>query len=408
MSAVLDRCTALLGEPNIRAFLHVIREGETNQTDDAYRMIYGGGLIDGPEHPWYGRTTTEVGHSTAYGAFQFLGTSFEEAATALGLRNDTSPVNQDLCAVWTIDVKRRATAAILDGDLTLACSKLATEWVSLPGLGLRRVQQVFTEYGGKAPAQDHAGELFPGSGIPTPPEAPKPPQTPDLPPYRPPESPMLPAFLLQLLPMITGAFTQGGQAQLQPITSKPADQIAPFLINLFSQVAGATGVLPQGQQIATNEQAVAAAAEFNKLKTTNAALIADIEKRALSYLADIAPLFDRLAAADKAENEARIAGTDAAAKRAITERWDMTPWLVWIAGGTATVLVLALLGAIIWQATTGERNIDVALIGLAGPLLAIAMSVWREIFSYRFDGSPSSTASNAIAQQIAVASKRVV
>ena len=252
------------------------------------------------------------------------------------------------------------------------------------------------------------GELFPGSGIPTPPEAPKPPQTPDLPPYRPPESPMLPAFLLQLLPMITGAFTQGGQAQLQPITSKPADQIAPFLINLFSQVAGATGVLPQGQQIATNEQAVAAAAEFNKLKTTNAALIADIEKRALSYLADIAPLFDRLAAADKAENEARIAGTDAAAKRATTERWDMTPWLVWIAGGTATVLVLALLGAIIWQATTGDRNIDVALIGLAGPLLAIAMGVWREIFSYRFDGSPSSSASNAIAQQIAVASKRAV
>jgi hypothetical protein len=86
----------------------------------------------------------------------------------------------------------------------------------------------------------------------------------------------------------------------------------------------------------------------------------------------------------------------------------MTPWLVWIAGGTATVLVLALLGAIIWQATTGERKIDVALIGLAGPLLAIAMGVWREIFSYRFDGSPSSSASNAIAQQIAVASKRAV
>jgi len=34
--------------------------------------------------------------------------------------------------------------------------------------------------------------------------------------------------------------------------------------------------------------------------------------------------------------------------------------------------------------------------------------VWREIFSYRFDGSPSSSASNAIAQQIAVASKRAV
>jgi hypothetical protein len=203
-------------------------------------------------------------------------------------------------------------------------------------------------------------------------------------------------------------FSPGGQAQLQPITSKPADQIAPFLMSLFSQIAGSTGVVPAGQQIKTDAEAVAAVAELQKLKSTNAALVADIEKRALSYLADVAPLFDRLAAADKAENDARIAGTDAAAKRAATERWDMTPWLVWIAGGTATILVLALLGAIIYQATTGEREIDTALIGLAGPLLAIAMGVWREIFSYRFDGSPSSAASNAITQQIAVASKRAV
>ena len=112
MSAALDRCSALLGGANMRAFLRVIREGETNQTDDAYRMVYGGALVDGPEHPWYGRTTTAVGHSTAYGAYQFLGTSYKEASDALGLGNDTSPVNQDLCAVWTIDVKRHATADV--------------------------------------------------------------------------------------------------------------------------------------------------------------------------------------------------------------------------------------------------------------------------------------------------------
>ena len=81
----------------------------------------------------------------------------------------------------------------------------------------------------------------------------------------------------------------------------------------------------------------------------------------------------------------------------------MTPWLVWIAGGTATVLVLALLGAIIWQATTGERKIDVALIGLAGPLLAIAMSVWREVFSYRFAGVPESSSTKALNATIAAA-----
>jgi hypothetical protein len=166
-------------------------------------------------------------------------------------------------------------------------------------------------------------------------------------------------------------------------------------------------VVPAGQPITTDTQAVAAVAELQKLKDTNAGLVQQIEAHALGYLADLAPLFDKLAAADAAENAARIAGANAASERAQKEKWDMTPWLVWIAGGTATVLVLALLGAIIYQATTGERNIDTALIGLAGPLLAIAMSVWREIFNYRFDGSPSSAASNAITQQIAVASKRV-
>jgi len=395
LSAALDRCTALLGGANMRAFLRVIREGETNQTDDAYRMVYGGALIDGPQHPWYGRTTTEVGHSTAFGAYQFLGTSYEEATTALGLGNNTSPVNQDLCAVWTIDVKRHATAAVQDGNLSLAIDKLKTEWVSLPTLGLRRIQQVFADYGGTLTAP-----------IPIPPEAPQSPQTPVLPPYQP-ESKM-PAILAQLLPLVLGMFSPGAQAQLAPITSRPADQLAPFLLSLFSQIAGSTGVVPAGQPIKTDAEAVAAVAELQKLKATNAELVTTIERKALSYLADVAPLFDRLAAADKAENEARIAGANAAADRAAKERWDMTPWLVWIAGGTATVLVLALLGAIIWQATTGERKIDVALIGLAGPLLAIAMGVWREIFSYRFDGSPSSSASNAIAQQIAVASKRAV
>jgi len=419
VSAVLDRCTALLGEPNIRAFLHVIREGETNQTDDAYRMIYGGALIDGPEHPWFGRTTTEVGHSTAYGAFQFLGTSFEEAATALGLRNDTSPVNQDLCAVWTIDVKRRATAAILDGDLTLACSKLATEWVSLPGLGLRRVQQVFTEYGGKAPAQDHAGELFPGSGIPTPPDTPKPPQTPDLPPYRPPESPMLPAFLLQLLPMITGAFTQGGQAQLQPITSKPADQIGPFLLNLFSMVAQQTGVVPAGQQIKTNEEAVAAVAELQKQKATNAALVQQIEAHALGYLADMAPLFDRLTAADKAENEARRIGMDAAAVRQqgadpavvkmVVNNVQGQSWMV--LGGLVAAMILTAIAKGIWPDMPDYFTVVLAL---AGPLFGQVMKERGAIIAFYFDGTPTSNASAAVnaeivrAGQIASVGKRAV
>jgi len=46
--------------------------------------------------------------------------------------------------------------------------------------------------------------------------------------------------------------------------------------------------------------------------------------------------------------------------------------------------------AIIYQAIVGP-DINTALVGLAGPLLAIAMGVWREIFAYRFDGTKESS-----------------
>jgi hypothetical protein len=265
-------------------------------------------------------------------------------------------------------------------------------------------ERIFASY--TAAAQDHASNAIPDAPIPTQPETPKQPQTPEFKPSLQPESAM-PAILAQLLPMVLGMFSPGGQAQLQPITSRPADQIGPFLLSLFSQIGQQTGVVPAGQQIKTDAEAVAAVAELAKQKQANADLVASIERHALTYLADLAPLFDKLAAADAAENAARIAGANAASERAQKEKWDMTPWLVWIAGGTATVLVLALLGAIIWQATTGERTIDTALIGLAGPLLAIAMSVWREIFSYRFDGNPASNASATLNREIIAASKRV-
>jgi len=265
-------------------------------------------------------------------------------------------------------------------------------------------------------AQEYASAPILVPPTPIPPDAPKPPYTPVLPALPPqPENPMLPAFLLQLLPMITGGFSQAGQAQLQPITSRPADQIAPFLLNLFSQVAGATGVLPQGQQITTNEQAVAAAAEFSKLKGTNAALVAQIEAKSLAYLADMAPLFDRMAAADAAENAARLAGRQSASSVAIEEHkaglWDMTQTLV-----TSLLIMLwgiawGLLGGILGLAFKTDKpdpTLLAALIGLAGPIWtgAIVATVVA-VVAYRFDGSSATNAARAIQGTLDVASKRV-
>ena len=38
--------TETLSNPNVQAFLRVIRAGETSQDDVAYRMMFGGGLFD--------------------------------------------------------------------------------------------------------------------------------------------------------------------------------------------------------------------------------------------------------------------------------------------------------------------------------------------------------------------------
>jgi len=217
---------------------------------------------------------------------------------------------------------------------------------------------------------------------------------------------MLATLLATLLPQILSGFSPAGQAQIKPVLGQPIEQLAPLLLNLFSMFAQKTGVVPAGQPITTDAQAVETVAAFNKLKAENVALVAEIEQSALNRLKIIAPLMDKLVEAQAAEKAMNVAGMNAASERAAKDKWDMTQYLVVFAGSTSAILVLALLAAIIYQATQGDRKIDVALIGLAGPLFAIAMGVWREIFAYRFDGSPSSSASNAIAQQIAIESKR--
>ncbi len=218
---------------------------------------------------------------------------------------------------------------------------------------------------------------------------------------QPQESPVF-ALLSTLLPSILPLLAPKAQAAITKATGAPPDVSGQFLTDLFGKIAQVTGVAQAGQPL-TQAQAIQAA---GAIQTAPPAAINEVETHALDYLDKLGPLFDKLAAADAAENAAAIARMNAASDRSARDRWDMTPWLVWIAGGTSTVLVLSLLGALIYQATTGEKTIDVGLVGLAGPLLAIAMNVWREIFSYRFDGNPASNTAAAINQQIAAVKPR--
>lgn len=116
---------------NMRAFLRVIREGESSQGDDAYRTLFGGGLFgDLSKHP--NRTITANGYtSTAAGAYQFLSKTWNECRDVLNLRGFT-PAEQDLAAVFLIQ-RRGALDDVLDGRIEDAIGKCNKEWASLPG-----------------------------------------------------------------------------------------------------------------------------------------------------------------------------------------------------------------------------------------------------------------------------------
>lgn len=139
---------------NVQAFLRVIRERESSQTDAAYRTIVGGKTFSSfVDHPrikgvcW----TTQTGSrlcSTAAGAYQLTASTWDETRAAMGLP-DFSPPNQDLAAVGRI-AARGALADVLAGRVESAIRKLALEWEAFTRWpDPEPYKQVFLAYGGQ-------------------------------------------------------------------------------------------------------------------------------------------------------------------------------------------------------------------------------------------------------------------
>lgn len=151
--------TALLvaaPQPNAQAFLRVLRSGETNQTDAAYREQVGGTFFSAPpwQHPhklvqvqW--KTPDGVVHqaqSSAAGAYQFLSPTWDGLVELYGFE-DFSPRNQDLGALGLI-YGRQALGDVLTGQFASAIAKCSKEWASLPGKDLSVLRRVYAQWGG--------------------------------------------------------------------------------------------------------------------------------------------------------------------------------------------------------------------------------------------------------------------
>lgn len=120
-----------VGNPQVQAFLSLVRVGEGTNGPNGYRTMFGGGLFsDFADHPR--RSITRSGYtSTAAGAYQFITTTWDEMRDKYDLM-DFSPSSQDIAAVGLIK-RRGALADVLHGRFRAAIDKCNKEWASLPG-----------------------------------------------------------------------------------------------------------------------------------------------------------------------------------------------------------------------------------------------------------------------------------
>lgn len=212
-----------LESPNARAFLRVIRQGESSQDETAYTIQYGGKHFAAP--PWaHPREKVTAGRwtSTAAGAYQFLASTWD-ALVAKYRFADFSPPNQDLGAVALIH-GRGALEDVLAGRLEIALEKCCLEWASLPG----------SPYGQPTMSAEEARDLYRrfGGTIDTPAEPPTDPLATEH--YDSPQEATMPgplvpiaiaaaqAFLpklIDLIPALGGAFGSGSEVQKRNVAA---------------------------------------------------------------------------------------------------------------------------------------------------------------------------------------------
>jgi muramidase (phage lysozyme) len=403
---------AALADPNVGALIGVIRAKESSNDDSAFTVINGGAHFTAPPwiHPFHGITTTQAGRSTAAGCGQFLGTTWANLAQQYPDDcRDFSPPAQ-LFGIVALIAGRGALDDVIAGRFDDAVAKLRKEWTSLPGASESRADWTLDK--ARALYQQFGGTLAPAVATATPAPTATPPRA------IPQETNMGAGLILGLVQSILPLFTGGAQTQIAPIldqvktlvpgSAPPAAgskddaiiQLATSMMGMILQHGGApAGVTPATATPAQMVQATAAVA-------ADPVKIAVVEQDTLARLSAPGGVFDRLAAADKAANEASIAGKNAAMIR----QQSADPALVRIVvqsitrtkAGILIGLGLSIIAAIVCKSIWKDApDYVVPLLTLLGPLVGSAFKESGAVVAYYMDGTPTSNASNAINAELA-------
>ena len=412
MTLTLEGLKAQFQHPNVQAFSHCVRSSESSNKDDAYRMIYGGELVDDLScHPRIAKQSP-WGWTSAAGAYQAMCAvpgrvqtdTWGDFCRDLGVPVDAMPFDQptqDAFLVWCVR-RRNALQAVLDGDLARAVDLCSFEWASFPPgrygqptTTIDKLRAVFLQYGGRmsnadliqpaAPNEDHS---------PTLPETPMPDES--------------PSFDWSMLAKAGGAIA----SIFNPAIGLAITALSPLLQEKITKTIGKHTDDPKvaaeiGKSLSD------AVMETTKLVTGKSddleavavmrrdpVMVAKVEAAVTSKLAEIAPYLDKVSELEARERADTIVAQDAAAARNRAEAWDMTPWLVGFMGGMV-LLVVGFFGAvaIMDMVKNGKVATEVwaALTGVSGTLLGILGT----IYAYRFASTQQSAAKNAIIGEIA-------
>jgi len=376
---------------NLAAFLRVIREGESDQTDAAFRRVVYGGYFDSfADHPRIHKLLTPPHEavnphdyppnstSSAAGAFQITETTFNDWCKATGPHGFT-PDEQVACAVWRLGLVPGARDAIEAGAAVSACRLLMNVWTSFARITATHAETVFKQYGGSdnnaevvSPVPDNNVKVVPAPDV-----APQPSRGFNM------------GLLLALLPSVLNLFAPLAQEKLGKLTGQPASVVEPFVSSVMAKVQEVTG---QSDPV----RAVSA------LQTAPPEKLAAVEQSALDYMDKIAPMIDKIAEMDKARWAADLASADAAGARGRGDRVDIAPRLIKHSDIAFLAALIAVgVGLSVQTYFSATHTPDGTLIGLLTILVYAVSRVFETPFRYRFGGVHESDATGIAGSAIA-------
>jgi len=423
---------SLLSSDNLRAFLRVIRAGEswnahtdTEHDEKAFRVRYHPKVFPTyfdsfDQHPRIFELLPDGSQrrSSAAGAYQITATTWDDMRGRYsGFGPTFTPWDQMACAVALIHTQG-ALDDVIDGRLDVALAKCGPRWSSLPSSPLQdggrkmsyaRAKQVYLDWGGAieradavqepAPIEDRSTQARPEDADRITAE----------------EKPMAPTLIMGLLASLAEIFSPLLRAKLTKVLDRQtgdatiSGQIADKVIGLAQQAAAQAlpGVVPPPVSPGAPAPAAPSAATLDPVVAVgmvkaSPALAAQVEAQVADYLEQIAPALDRIERLEAAAWAASESSMDRAAARISGDPGSQDARKVLIGAGVGlaaflVVFISALLAVQTYRGIEVSTEIWAALTGLIGWVTAKAGT----IFDYYYGSSRQSGAKDVVIEELA-------